>query len=243
MIIVGGSAWCAAEQIGRAPPSMLVSYLEQRYFGKYRNTVHLIYETGIIMNKIIATLIGGLLAASAQAQTSTAPQAKPQHESQRESSANSAPIGQAVSGHNSTASGVSGTGLRTDGTANTGSAHSATGQQAAGVNAAGKVTGKSTAVVGVAPGKSDNVNAQATNTTAPNSKAADAPATGGRGKAGTKAEKEVRKSNTTKVSEPVGSRMKTEDSAKAGMEQRAEAKEKSARKSADRAAGGTGENR
>jgi len=193
------------------------------------------------MNKLIATLIAGLLAASAQAQTQ--PQAKPQHESQRQSSANSAPIGQAVSGHNSTASGVSGTGLRTDGSANTGSAHSATGQEAAGVNSAGKVTGKSTAVVGVAPGKSDNVNAQATNTTAPNSKEADAPATGGRGKAGTKAEKEVRKSNTTKVKEPVGSRMKTETSVEAGIEQRAKAKEKSDRKSTERAAGGTGENR
>jgi len=193
------------------------------------------------MNKLIATLIAGLLAASAQAQTQ--PQAKPQHESQRQSSANSAPIGQAVSGHNSTASGVSGTGLRTDGSANTGSAHSATGQEAAGVNSAGKVTGKSTAVVGVASGKSDNVNAQATNTTAPNSKEADAPATGGRGKAGTKAEKEVRKSNTAKVKEPVGARMKTEASVEAGVEQRAKAKEKSDRKSAERAAGGSGENR
>lgn len=191
------------------------------------------------MNKLIATLIAGLLAASAQAQTQT----KPQPESQRQSSANSAPIGQAVSGHNSTASGVSGTGLRTDGSANTGSAHSATGQEAAGVNSAGKVTSKSTSVIGVAPGKSDNVNAQATNTTAPNSKEADAPATGGRGKAGTKAEKEVRKSNTTKVTEPVGARMKTADSAQAGIEQRAKAKEKSDRKSAERAAGGTGENR
>lgn len=193
------------------------------------------------MHKIVATLIAGLLAASAYAQTQ--PQAKPQPESQHQSSANSAPIGQAVSGHNSTASGVSGTGLRTDGGANTGSAHSATGQEAAGVNSAGKVVGKSTAVVGVAPGKSDNVNAQATNTTAPNSKEADAKATGGRGKAGTKAEKEVRKSNTTKVKEPVGSRMKTEASAEAGLEQRAKAKEKSDRKSAERAAGGTGENR
>jgi hypothetical protein len=195
------------------------------------------------MHKIVATLIAGLLAASVQAQTQTQPQVKPQPESKRESSANSAPIGQAVSGHNSTAAGVSGTGLRTDGTANTGSAHTATGLQAAGVNAAGKVTGKSTSVVGVAPGKADNVNAQATNTTAPNSTAADAPATGGRGEAGTKAEKEVRKSNTTKVKEPVGSRMKTETSVKAGLEKRAEAKEKSNRKSAERAAGGTGENR
>jgi hypothetical protein len=199
------------------------------------------YETGTIMNKLLATLVAGLLAASAQAQTQ--PQAKPQHESQRQSSANSAPIGQAVSGHNSTASGVSGTGLRTDGTANTGSAHGVTGQEAAGVNSAGKVTGKSTAVVGVAKGKSDNVNAQATNTTAPNSKEADAPATGGRGKAGTKAEKEVRKSNTTKVKEPVGARMKTASSVEAGVEKRAEAKEKSDRKSSERAAGGNGENR
>ena len=191
------------------------------------------------MNKLIATLIAGLLAASAQAQT----QSKPQPESQRHSSANSAPIGQAVSGNNSTASGVSGTGLRTDGRANTGSAHSAMGQEAAGVNSAGKVTAKSTSVIGVAPGKSDNVNAQATNTTAPNSKEADAKATGGRGKAGTKAEKEVRKSNTTKVTEPVGSRMKTADSAEAGIEQRAKAKDKSERKSAERAAGGSGENR
>jgi len=53
----------------------------------------------------------------------------------------------------------------------------------------------------------------------------------------------VRKSNTTKVKEPVGSRMKTADSAEAGIEQRAAAKEKSDRKSAERAAGGTGENR
>jgi hypothetical protein len=194
------------------------------------------------MHKIIATLIAGLLAASAHAQT-TQPQAKPQHELQHQSSATSAPIGQAVSGHNSTASGVSGTGLRTDGSANTGSAHSAIGQQAAGVNSAGSVTGKSTAVVGVTAGKSDNVNAQATNTTAPNNHAADAPATGGRGKAGTKAELEVRKSNTTKVKEPVGSRMKTANSAEEGAAKRAEAKDKSDRKSAERAAGGTGENR
>jgi len=192
------------------------------------------------MHKIIATLIAGLLAASAHAQTT---QVKPQHESQHETSANSAPIGQAVSGHNSTAAGVSGTGLRTDGSANTGSAHAATGQQAAGVDGNGKVTGKSTAVIGVAAGKSDNVNAQATNTTAPNSKAADAPATGGRGKAGTKAEKEVRKSNTTKVKEPVGARLKTEHSVEEGIEKRAEVKEKSDRKAADRAAGGNGENR
>ena len=197
------------------------------------------------MNKLIAILIGGLLAASAQAQTPTPsqPQAKPQPREQAGSSANSAPIGQAVSGHNSTAAGVSGTGLHTDGTAVTGSAHGATGLQAAGVNSAGQVTGKSTAVIGVDPKKADNVNAQATNTTAPNNRAADAKATGGRGKAGTKAELEVRKSNKTKVKEPVGARLKTAGSVQAGLEKRAEVKEKSNRKAANRAAGGDTENR
>jgi hypothetical protein len=198
---------------------------------------------GIIMNKILATLICGLLAASAQAQTQAQNQAKPQPQSQDHRSATSAPIGQAVSGHNSTASGVSGTGLRTDGGANTGSAHSAIGQQAAGVNSAGKVTGKSTAVIGVAPEKTDNVNANATNTTAPNSNTADAPATGGRGQANTKGELEVRKSNTTKVKEPVGARMKTANSAEEGVQKRSKAKEKSNRKAANRAAGGDTENR
>jgi hypothetical protein len=205
------------------------------------------------MNKLLTTLIAGLLAVSAQAQTQpqaqaqpqaqTPSQAKPQPREQAGSSANSAPIGQAVSGHNSTAAGVSGTGLNTDGSATTGSAHGATGQQAAGVNSAGQVTSKSTAVVGVAPEKVDNVNAQATNTTPPNSTAADAKATGGRGKAGTKAEQEVRKSNASKVAEPVGARMKTAKSVEAGREQRAKAKEKSKRKAANRAAGGDTENR
>lgn len=195
------------------------------------------------MKTFLATLICGLLAASAQAQVQSQTQAKPQPREQAGSSANTAPIGQAVSGNNSTASGVSGTGLHTDGSATTGSAHGATGQEAAGVNSAGQVTGKSTAVVGVAPEKADNVNAQATNTTAPNSTVKDAKATGGRGKAGTKAEQEVRKSNTTKVKEPPGSRMKTEHSAEAGREKRAEAKEKSDRKAANRAAGGDTENR
>jgi hypothetical protein len=201
------------------------------------------------MNKLLAILIGGLLAVSAQAQTQSQThtqsqaQAKPQPREQAGSSANTAPIGQAVSGHNQTAAGVSGTGLHTDGSATTGSAHGNTGLQAAGVNSAGQVTGKSTAVIGVAPEKADNVNAQATNTTPPNSTAADAKATGGRGKAGTKAEQEVRKSNTAKVKEPVGARLKTEHSAKAGAEKRAEAKEKSARKTANRAAGGDTENR
>jgi hypothetical protein len=194
------------------------------------------------MNKLLAVVIGLLAVSQAQAQQQS-PQAKPQPREQAGSSANTAPIGQAVSGHNQTAAGVSGTGLHTDGTATTGSAHGATGLQAAGVNSAGQVTGKSTAVIGVAPDKADNVNAQATNTTAPNNTAADAKATGGRGKAGTKAEKEVRKSNTTKVKEPVGARMKTPHSAEAGMEKRAEAKEKSDRKAANRAAGGDTENR
>lgn len=185
------------------------------------------------MNKLLATLLCGLLASNVHAQT--------KDNDQR--SATAAPIGQAVSGNNTTASGVSGTGLNTDGTANTGSAQAETGRKAAGVNAAGQVTGKSTSVVGVAPEKSDNVNAHATNTTAPNTKVADAPATGGRGKAGTKAETEIRKSNSTKVVQPVGSRLKTENSVEEGIEKRAKAKEKSDRKAEARAAGSTGENR
>jgi len=185
------------------------------------------------MNKTLSILLCGLLASNAYAQT----------KDNNKTSAGSAPIGQAVSGHNTTAAGVSGTGLRTDGTATTGSAHSETGLKAAGVNASGQVTGKSTSVIGVAKGKEDNVNAQATNTTAPHNNVADAPATGGRGKAGTKAEKEIRKSNTTKVSEPVGARMKTENSAEEGIEKRVKVNEKSDRKAAERAAGGTGENR
>jgi hypothetical protein len=111
------------------------------------------------------------------------------------------------------------------------------------VNSAGQVTGKSTAVIGVAPQKADNVNAQATNTTAPNSKAKDAVATGGRGQANTKAEQEIRKSNTTKVKEPVGARMKTANSAEEGIQKRSKAEEKSNRKAANRAAGGDTENR
>lgn len=185
------------------------------------------------MNKLLATLLCGLLAANAYAQT--------KDNDQR--SATSAPIGQAVSGHNTTAAGVSGTGLNKDGTANTGSAHAETGQKAAGIDANGKVVGKSTSVIGVADGKSDNVNANATNTTAPNSKASDAPATGGRGKAGTKAEKEIIKSNSAKVHEPAGSRMKTEGSVEARHEKNAEVKEKTNRKLDARAAGSAGENR
>jgi hypothetical protein len=188
---------------------------------------------GNTMNKLLATLLCGLVATNVYAQS--------KDNDQR--SATAAPIGQAVSGHNSTASGVSGTGLKTDGTANTGSALHGAGQQAAGVNADGKVVGKSTAVLGVSAGKTDNVNAQATNTTAPNSNVKDAPATGGRGKAGTKAEQEVMKSNSTAVSEPVGSRLKTANSAEEGMQKRAKVKEKTDRKVEARAAGSTGENR
>jgi hypothetical protein len=168
------------------------------------------------MKTFLPTLLCTLLASSAWAQTT----------------ANTAPIGQAVSGHNTTAAGVSGTGLRTDGTANTGSAHDATGRQAAGVDATGKVTGKSTAVINAAPGKADNVNAQATNTTAPNNTDPDAAASGGRGKAGTKAESEVMKANARSVKEPPGSRMKTEASVKASKKKHAESKRKGVEKAA-----------
>jgi len=170
------------------------------------------------MQKILSTLACALLASSAWAQTT----------------ANTAPIGQAVSGHNTTAAGVSGTGLRTNGTANTGSAHDATGRQAAGVNNAGQVVGKSTAVINVAPGKADNVNAQATNTTAPNNTDPDAAASGGRGKAGTKAEREVMKANARSVKEPPGSRMKTQAAMKASKKKHAESKRKGAEKAAER---------
>jgi hypothetical protein len=169
------------------------------------------------MYKLLSTLACALLASSAWAQTS----------------ANTAPIGQAVSGHNTTAAGVSGTGLRTDGTAKTNSSHGETGRQAAGVDAAGKVTGKSTAVINPAPGKADNVNAQATNTTAPNNTAPDAAATGGRGKADTKAESEVMKANARSVKEPPGSRMKTEAAVKASKKKHAASKRKGAEKAAE----------
>ena len=140
-----------------------------------------------------------------------------------------------MSGNNTTAAGVSGTGLRTDGTANTRSRHGDTGHQAAGVDSAGKVVGKSTAVINPAPGKADNVNAQATNTTAPNSTAPDAAATGGRGEPGTKAESEVMKANARAVKEPPGSRMKTEAAVKASKKKHAESKRKGAEKAAARA--------
>ena len=176
------------------------------------------------MNKFLSTLACALLASSAWAQTS----------------ANTPPIGQAVSGNNTTAAGVSGTGLRTDGTANTRSKHGDTARQASGIDRAGKVVGKSTAVINPAPGKADNVNAQATNTTAPNSTAADAPATGGRGATGTKAEREVMKANARTVKAPPGSRLKTESAAKATIKKRAESKRKGAEKAAERAHGTDG---
>src|SRR5437763_541806 len=125
------------------------------------------------MNKLLATLIGALLAASVHAQTT----------------ATSPAIGQAVSGNNSTAAGTSGTGLRKDGTANTGSSHTAAGQAAAGVTPSGRVAGPGTAVIGTTPENNARTNAQATNTTPPASKAADVPATGGRGQPGSLAEK------------------------------------------------------
>jgi hypothetical protein len=170
------------------------------------------------MNKLFSTLACALLTSSAWAQTT----------------ANTPPIGQAVSGNNTTAAGVSGTGLRTNGTANTHSKHGDTGKQAAGVNGAGQVVGKSTSVINPAPGQADNVNAQATNTTAPNSTAANAAATGGRGEPGTKAESEVMKANARVVKEPPGSRMKTDAAVKASKKKHAESKRKGAEKAAER---------
>ena len=176
------------------------------------------------MYKFLSTLACALLASSASAQTT----------------ADTPPIGQAVSGNNTTAAGVSGTGLRTNGTANTRSKHGATGRQAAGIDRSGEVVGKSTAVINPAPGKADNVNAQATNTTAPNSTDTDAAASGGRGKAGTKAEREIMKANARAVKEPPGSRMKTEAAAKATEKKRAASKRKGAEKAAEYARGTDG---
>lgn len=186
------------------------------------------------MNKLIVSLIGGLLAVSAQAQTQEP--ARPQPQSQAHSTANSPAIGQAVSGHNSTAAGVSGTGLRTDGSANTGSAHTGQAEQAAGVNSQGQVTGKSTAVIGAAPGKSDNVNAQATNTTSPNNTDPNPAASGGRGQAGTKAEQEIMKANARSVHEVPGDRLKTEAAVKSSQKKHAKARRKDHQKQAERAA-------
>jgi hypothetical protein len=177
------------------------------------------------------TAAGVLLAASAHAQTQEA--AKPQSGPQGHTSANSPAIGQAVSGHNTTAAGVSGTGLNTNGTANTGSAHTGVAEQAAGVNNKGQVTGKSTAVIGAAPGTSDNVNAQATNTTSPNNKDPNPAASGGRGKAGTKAEQEIVKANSRSVHEVPGGRLKTDAAVKASKKKHAKAKQKGEQKEAE----------
>jgi hypothetical protein len=174
------------------------------------------------LNKYFTTLAGVLLAASAHAQTT----------------ANTAPIGQAVSGNNSTASGTSGTGLNTNGTAHTASRHAAAGEEAAGVNSKGQVTSKSTAVLGVTPGKADNVNAQATNTMAPDNKDPNPAASGGRGKAGTQAEHEVIKANSRAVHQVPGARLKTEGSANAMKKKRAESRQKGQEKEAERAAEG-----
>jgi hypothetical protein len=185
-------------------------------------------------HKTLIALTSLLIAGSAFAQTQQT--AKPQPESQHHTSANSPAIGQAVSGHNSTAAGVSGTGLRTDGTANTGSAHTGQAMEAAGVNSKGQVTGKSTAVIG---SKGDNVNAQATNTTAPNNGDKDAAATGGRGKTGTKAEKEVMKANARSVHEVPGDRMKTDAAVEASQKKHAKSKEKGDQKAAAHAKSGS----
>lgn len=168
------------------------------------------------LKQTIATLAGALLAASAYAQTS----------------ATTPPIGQAVSGNNSTASGTSGTGLHTNGTAETGSRHGAAGREAAGVNSKGQVTGKSTAVLGVKGEKADNVNAQATNTTAPDNKDPDPAASGGRGQAGTKAEQEVMKANARSVHEVPGDRLKTDAAVEASQKKHAKAKQKGEQKKA-----------
>lgn len=162
-----------------------------------------------------STLIAAAVASIALASSASA-----------QTSANTAPIGQAVSGHNTTAAGTSGTGLHTNGSASTGSAHGQAGQQAAGVNSAGQVTGKSTAVINAAPDKADSVNAHATNTTPPDNNVADAKATGGRGKAGTKAEQEIIKGNSREVKEVPGDRVKTEASAEDTRQKRAAAKRK-----------------
>lgn len=157
------------------------------------------------MYKLLTTLIGGLLAMPAQAQTTATTPA----------------IGQAVSGNNSTAAGVSGTGLHKDGTAVTRSRHGAQGREAAGIDKQGNIVDKSTAVIGVAPDKEASVNAQATNTTAPHNAKADAKATGGRGEPGTRAEREILKADARAVKTPPGSRLKTEAAAEAMMEKRA----------------------
>jgi hypothetical protein len=159
------------------------------------------------MNTLLASVLGAILATSVHAQTT----------------ANSPAIGQAVSGNNAAASGTSGTGVHTDGTVSTGSKHGATGREAAGVNASGQVVGKGTAVIGTTPQNAARTNAQATNTMPPAGKVADAPATGGRGQGGSRAEKEISHANALGVKEVPGDRIKTTTSEEKGKEQKAKA--------------------
>lgn len=166
------------------------------------------------MKKLIATLICGLLAASAQAQTTATEPA----------------IGQAVSGNNATASGVSGTGLKKNGKAVTRSHQGKTAREAAGIDKNGNIVHKSTSVIGVAPGKETSVNAQATNTTAPRDGKADAKATGGRGEEGTLAEHKILKADERGVKTPPAARLKTEKSAKASREKHARVHKENQRK-------------
>lgn len=194
------------------------------------------------MNKIIATLASGLLALSAQAQaqdqnqTQMEPKAKPQPRAQAGSSATTPAIGQAVSGNNATAAGVSGTGLLKSGRAITGTAHGVTARQAAGIDKTGEVTSRSTAVVNVAPSNSASVNAQATNTTPPATAAADIEAEGGRNGPGARAEREIREANADRVKVPPGSRLKTEQSVEAGRERYQEERKDRREEAADAAA-------
>lgn len=90
------------------------------------------------------TTLTGLPALPAQAQTTAITPA----------------IGQAVSGNNSTAAGVSGSGLLKNGKAVTRSRHGDEGRETAGIDKQGNIVRKSTAVIGVAAGKEANVNAQ-----------------------------------------------------------------------------------
>lgn len=179
------------------------------------------------MYKLFTALVGGLLAMSAHAQTT----------------ATTPPIGQAVSGNNSTAAGTSGTGLRKDGTAVTRSRHGDVGREAAGIDKQGRIVDKSTAVIGAAPGKEASVNAQATNTTAPHNRKKDAKATGGRGEPGTRAEREILKADARAVKTPPGSRLKTEAAAKAMVDKRAEEKAERERKLDEHGASRPEENR
>lgn len=98
------------------------------------------------MNRLLAIILGAMLASSAHAQVT----------------ANSPAIGQAVSGNNATAGGTSGTGLHTDGTVDTGSKQAATAREAAGVNAQGETVAPGTAVIGTTPENRDKTNAEAT---------------------------------------------------------------------------------